>query len=68
MVKQGLGIGELPTPLAQRDGLVRLWPQRARAENYEVWLVSHQDLRHTARVKAAIAAIVGQFERLLHLT
>jgi DNA-binding transcriptional LysR family regulator len=64
MVRQGLGVTELPTPLAERDGLVRLWPHRARAHNYEVWLVTHQDLRHTARVKAAIAMIVEQFERL----
>jgi DNA-binding transcriptional LysR family regulator len=64
MVKQGLGISEIPTPLAERDGLVRLWPHRTRTENYEVWLVTHQDLRHTARVKVTMAMIVEQFERL----
>jgi DNA-binding transcriptional LysR family regulator len=64
MVRQGLGISELPVPLAERDGLVRLWPHRTRPQNYEVWLVTHQDLRHTARIKATIATIVEQFERL----
>ena len=43
------------------DGLVRLWPERTRALPYEVWLVTHADLRHTARVRAVIDEIVEVF-------
>lgn len=43
-VNAGIGIGELPIHLAERDGLVQVWPQRARGPVYEVWLVTHQDL------------------------
>ncbi|MCO7520386.1 MULTISPECIES: LysR family transcriptional regulator [unclassified Pseudomonas] len=59
---EGLGIGEIPLALGQRDGLRRVWPQRTRAQPYEVWMVTHQDLRHTARVRAVIERLVAAFE------
>jgi DNA-binding transcriptional LysR family regulator len=62
MIKAGIGIGEVPVFLGEREGLVRVWPDRTRAEHYEVWLVTHQDLRHTARIKAMIDEIVFGFE------
>ncbi|MCP2073388.1 UNVERIFIED_ORG: DNA-binding transcriptional LysR family regulator [Pseudomonas lini] len=40
---------------------MRLWPERTRALPYEVWLVTHADLRHTARVRAVIDEIVEVF-------
>jgi DNA-binding transcriptional LysR family regulator len=61
-VKAGLGIGELPIHLAEHDGLVQIWPEPARGAVYEVWLVTHQDLRHTARIAAMIDGIVSAFE------
>lgn len=61
-IKAGLGIGEIPVPLGERDGLVRLWPDQSRNVPYEVWLVTHQDLRHTARIRAMIDEIVAGFE------
>jgi DNA-binding transcriptional LysR family regulator len=56
----GLGIGELPLPLGEADGLVRLWPERPPLP-YDVWLVTHKDVRHTARVRAVIDAIARAF-------
>jgi DNA-binding transcriptional LysR family regulator len=44
-----------------RDGLVRLWPDREQTP-YDVWLVTHRDVRHTARVRAVIEAIVAAFD------
>jgi DNA-binding transcriptional LysR family regulator len=61
-VKAGLGIGELPVHLAEHDGLVQIWPEPARGSIYEIWLVTHQDLRHTARITAMIEHIVAAFE------
>ncbi|QXI36313.1 LysR family transcriptional regulator [Pseudomonas xantholysinigenes] len=60
-IHEGLGIGEIPLELGQRDGLRRVWPQRTRAQPYEVWMVTHQDLRHTARVRAVIERLVAAF-------
>jgi DNA-binding transcriptional LysR family regulator len=60
-IAAGIGIGELPVYMAQRDGLVRLWPERTRPVPYDVWLVTHADLRHTARVRAVIDEIVAGF-------
>jgi hypothetical protein len=61
-VKAGLGIGELPIHLAEHDGLVQIWPEPARGAVYEIWLVTHQDLRHTARITAMTEHIVAAFE------
>ncbi|WEJ74977.1 LysR family transcriptional regulator [Pseudomonas sp. PSE14] len=55
----GLGVGELPLPLGASEGLVRLWPERTLP--YDVWLVTHKDVRHTARVRAVIDAIAAAF-------
>ncbi|MDR2308628.1 MAG: LysR family transcriptional regulator [Paucimonas sp.] len=60
-IGQGLGIGEIPVALGLRDGLRRVWPQRTRREPYEVWMVTHQDLRHTARVRAVIEHLAQAF-------
>lgn len=56
----GLGIGEVPLPFGAADGLVRLWPARA-CPPYDIWLVTHKDVRHTARVRAVIDAIAETF-------
>lgn len=60
----GIGIGEIPVCLGDHDGLTRLWPERERQGTYDVWLVTHADLRHTARVRAVIEHIVNVFGAL----
>ncbi|SCW41366.1 MULTISPECIES: LysR family transcriptional regulator [unclassified Pseudomonas] len=60
-IAAGLGVGEIPLYMGARDGLLRIWPERTRALPYEVWLVTHADLRHTARVRAVIDEIVEVF-------
>lgn len=61
-IAEGLGIGEIPIALGERDGLVRVWPSRERSAPYEVWMVTHKDLRHTARVRLVIDQLVRAFE------
>lgn len=51
-VAAGIGLGEMPVRMGEREGLVRVWPQRRRAADHEVWLVMHPDLQRTARVRA----------------
>ncbi|MGG5242002.1 LysR family transcriptional regulator [Pseudomonas lurida] len=60
-IAAGIGIGEIPVHTGEMDGLVRLWPQRTRPLPYDVWLVTHADLRNTARVRAVIDEIVTAF-------
>ena len=60
-IAAGIGIGEIPGYMGERDGLVRLWPERTRPVPYDVWLVTHADLRHTARVRVVIDEIVAGF-------
>ena len=60
-IAAGLGLGEIPVYMGERDGLVRLWPERTRPLPYDVWLVTHADLRHTARVRVVIDEIVAAF-------
>ncbi|WP_432262345.1 LysR family transcriptional regulator [Cupriavidus sp. TMH.W2] len=62
-LKAGLGISEIPVPMGERDGLVRIWPDRSNDASYEIWLVTHQDLRHTARIRVTIDEIVFAFGR-----
>ncbi|MBF8756690.1 LysR family transcriptional regulator [Pseudomonas guariconensis] len=61
-IAEGLGIGEIPIALGERDGLTRVWPSRERSAPYEVWMVTHKDLRHTARVRLVIDQLVRAFE------
>jgi DNA-binding transcriptional LysR family regulator len=51
-VAAGIGMGEMPVQMGEREGLVRVWPGRHRARAHEVWLVMHPDLQRTARVRA----------------
>jgi DNA-binding transcriptional LysR family regulator len=60
-IAAGIGLGEIPVYMGERDGLVRLWPEHTRPEPYGVWLVTHADLRHTARVRVMIDEIVSAF-------
>lgn len=62
-VRAGLALGELPEYVARRDPtLVRIWPQCQRAKPYEAWLVLHQDLAHTARVRVVVEALTAAFD------
>lgn len=63
-IAAGLGIGEIPIQLSELDGLCRLWPDREYSP-YDIWLVTHKDVRHTARVRVVIDAIVDAFETLV---
>lgn len=39
-IKFGLGLGEDATPLADGDGLVRVWPDRTCVDPFDIWLVT----------------------------
>lgn len=61
-VVTGIGIGEMPVRLGEREGLVRIWPDHRRARDHEIWLVMHPDLQRTARVRTTaefLAAALG---------
>ncbi|NWA02703.1 LysR family transcriptional regulator [Pseudomonas gingeri] len=58
----GLGLGEIPLYMGERAGLLQVWPERTRSHTYDVWLVTHKDLRHTARVSKVIEYLVTEFD------
>jgi DNA-binding transcriptional LysR family regulator len=60
-IAAGIGVGEIPVYIGEKEGLVRLWPERSRPLPYDIWLVTHADLRHTAKVRAVIDEIVVGF-------
>ncbi|MSQ48730.1 MAG: hypothetical protein EXR78_10180 [Deltaproteobacteria bacterium] len=51
-VKASLGIGLLPCYLADREPTIRRLPPGSIRPGREIWLLTHSDLRHTARVRA----------------
>lgn len=60
-IRAGIGVGEIPLYMGQQDGLVRLWPDCERSKPYDVWMVTHGDFRHTARIRVVIDALVQAF-------
>lgn len=60
-IAEGLGISEIPIVMGLRDGLQRVWPSRKRSRPYEVWMVTHKDLRHTARLRFVINYLARSF-------
>jgi DNA-binding transcriptional LysR family regulator len=58
-----LGIAELACFLGDSSpNLVRVWPDEAPARR-TAWLVVHQDMRRSARIRAVSAAIADEFRR-----
>lgn len=62
LVHLGVGIGELPTYIANKKKLIRIWPEKKRKNDYEVWLALHKDTYKTPRVRAIIDELVYIFE------
>jgi DNA-binding transcriptional LysR family regulator len=57
-IRAGLGIGVCQVPLARRSSeLVRLLPD-AFAFDLDTWVVTHEDLRNVARVRAVFDCLV----------
>lgn len=63
-VEAGIGIGHLPCFIGdRRPGLLRLAePERDFASN--LWLLTHPDLRHSARVRALLDFLAGEIGKL----
>jgi DNA-binding transcriptional LysR family regulator len=54
LAKAGLGLGLLPCTIAdQKPGLVR-FAEVPDNFNLDLWLLTHEDLRHTARIRAVL--------------
>ena len=59
----GVGITEAACFIADAaPGLVRVWPDRPPARR-TAWLITHQDMRRAARIKAVASAITEAFRR-----
>jgi len=56
-VSAGLGIALLPCYLADRDAAVRRMSGVLPDLRSELWIVTHQDLKNTARIRAFLASV-----------
>jgi len=62
-VAEGFGIGFIPCYLAdEHPRLVRIWPDAA-PHMQKLWLIHHEDLRRTARIKLVADAIAAALRR-----
>lgn len=65
MVRRGLGVSMMLREIAERTpGLVRLLPQLP-AVSVPVWLVTHRELRTSARVRLVFDVLAGELERIV---
>lgn len=64
-IRAGLGIGVAHVPVGQRD-LVRILPQFTVAE-LDVWVVTHEDLRHAPRIDAVFSHMVTHLKPFCRL-
>lgn len=55
--RAGLGVVTLPSFLGDPDPALEAVPHQLRGLKLELWLLTHPDLRHTARVKALMAHV-----------
>lgn len=62
LVHLGIGMGELPTYIADKQKLIRIWPEKKRKNDYEVWLAMYKDTYKTPRVRVVVNEIVKIFE------
>ncbi|TQV83752.1 LysR family transcriptional regulator [Denitrobaculum tricleocarpae] len=61
-MKAGLGVGGTSAFLAEREGgLVRVLEDKANIMQ-EIWLVTHEDLRRSARIRATMDFLAAVFE------
>jgi DNA-binding transcriptional LysR family regulator len=62
-VAEGFGIGFIPCYLADEDPrMVRIWPEVA-PHMQKLWLIHHEDLRRTARIRLVSDAIAAAMRR-----
>lgn len=55
--REGLGLATLPNFLGDPDPALEAVPHQLREMKLELWVLTHPDLRHTARVKALMAHV-----------
>ncbi|WP_305368689.1 LysR family transcriptional regulator [Photobacterium leiognathi] len=60
-IKNGVGIGFLPKFMADIDNLVPIFPEKDFNSNYEIWLVTHADIIHTARIQMVLDTLSQLF-------
>ena len=63
-VRLGLGIGPLPCFLARADRTLERVPSATPTKADELWLVVHEDVRRTTRVRAVIDAMEARLSQV----
>ena len=66
-VKAGLGAAELPCFIADRDTALRRLTDPAPAAGWDLWILTHRDLRRTARIRAVLDFLYDTFSKKIPL-
>jgi DNA-binding transcriptional LysR family regulator len=61
--KAGMGLTMLPCFMADREPALRRVPPGRVLPSYEIWVLTHVDLRHTVRVRTFMSFIADGVER-----
>lgn len=54
LAKAGLGLGVLPCAIADRHADLTRFAEVPEAFSLDLWLLTHEDLKHTARIRAVL--------------
>lgn len=63
MVSQGMGIAQMPCVFGDSEPLLHRIPARYREPGWGLWVLSHVDLRTTARVRIFRDFLVAELEK-----
>ena len=64
MVREGIGMAQMPSVLVEPDPLLRPIPARHVEPGWGLWVLSHVDLRTTARVRVFRDMLAEDLERI----
>ncbi|WP_162625974.1 LysR family transcriptional regulator [Acinetobacter sp. MB5] len=62
IIQSGSAMGEVAEYFAQKAQFIRVFPDKKRTQNYQVWLTMHKDVYKTQKIRVVVDQIVKAFE------
>lgn len=64
IIQSGSAMGEVAEYFAQKAQFIRVFPDKKRAQNYQVWLTMHKDVYKTQKIRIVVDQIIAMFDAL----